>query len=249
MTNLGGWHIGNEDPIPVGVVGMYGPYWTAVISWVQAQLSWAGFDDIYRKPDGTPGTEMPPRPREVARLCAHAIRITLAEDEDKWWREIQSPRLAAAIDSTKADVRMPEGLALRHSLEYLTDREVRDAALMISRWLTGGLDPIVASGHLARWTAGHRLYREALPRAWWLIHGDDLIIHLAGIGAHNNPGRPPMSVSAARSLLSTAVRHRWQAGETTKTALAIRAEISRPTLDAWLTATGKKKDSREQPAP
>ncbi|MFD3431204.1 hypothetical protein [Nocardia fluminea] len=220
---------------------LYAQYFHGITEWARARVYPDGIECHYNDLI---------RPREAARLCAHAIRLeALKYDDDAHaWahggtggKGLADRETLAAIDSTDLDERLAAAADLhRNARPFGPEAE---PARLIARWLMGDAKVCPAAGHLARWTIhnGSEVLRtDAIWLAWWTIHGvvvlDKLTAKRGDEGEESRSGRggrPPSSDAARRELLRVAVRRMHQAGWG-KTALARRAGISRPTLDSWL---------------
>ncbi|MGW5569674.1 hypothetical protein ACWEVD_00615 [Nocardia thailandica] len=214
---------------------MYARYFQGVTEWAAHQVRADGIECVY-------GDYL--RPREAARLCAHAIRFEAlrCEDGSAMWAHgitgggLVGAEVAAAIDSTDIDERMAAAMDLHRGLRGLGIEAT--PAREVARWLGRDADDVASAGHLARWTShtnrGEELRNDGLWLAWWAIHAGDVIDELGVEPVSERGGRPPLTDSARRELLRTTVRRMHQTGLWTKASIAARAGISRPTLNQWL---------------
>ncbi|MGV9679088.1 hypothetical protein ACWDSJ_27720 [Nocardia sp. NPDC003482] len=181
-----------------------------VIAAAVTGLQGDGFRPVYTSTD---------RPREVARLIGHALRIGLLTgpaESIPLWAYGRPPGLgllddavAEALDQWRSGPRRAVGMSLISGLRGSASDPAARPVRLLGNWLIGQNPPAAAAG-MAQWIS-HRLrsHRNDLGLAWWRIHGDQLIPLL---------GREPR-------LLERAVTQRWAAGGTSVDRLAELAEL------------------------
>lgn len=251
---------GETDAPARGSMPLYEGYFDSVLTAAVSVVAGDGFDVIYR------GRDL--RPREAARLCAHALHswaISLDVDAREgdtpapdWLYGtagrggsigLVDPEVATAIDTGIADDRFAAGAALVRGLGG-TGAAGAEGARLVGKWLVASATPgaraDVAAGHLARWVMvnGAPRLREHFGAAWWRIHGAEVIAQVRGDEPPAGRGRPTVEQRRHLAMLAVAVAATYTAGGWTKQDLAAEAGISRPTLDAWLTNHREAQNAR-----
>jgi hypothetical protein len=182
----------------------------------------------------------------AGQYAAHLLRLRALDlldqgTSDPW--VVALAETGPVLNSWDWDERMYGALALRKTYKDLPAEHPERAAIRptsyVAGWLThaAGESLVPATGRLAQYALDHTpLTRDRLTVAWYAVHGarflDDLTI------TRENPGRgrPALEDAERLALVRTAVRAIHTARLTSKTDLAQRAGITRPTLDAWLQA-------------
>ncbi|WP_148310665.1 hypothetical protein [Nocardia brasiliensis] len=188
----------------------------AVIAATAAGVQRDGIHPVYAGGD---------RPREVARLVAHAMRIHFMAPGARVpvWACGSASRVgilddgtAAAIDSTDPVRRRLVGMGLISGLRGSSGDPSASPVRLLGNWLIGQ-NMTGAAGGMARWMSHKlKLYQPDLSLAWWRIHGEDLISTLDG------------------PLRETAVTRRWEAGGIAAGVLADLARLSVAELEICL---------------
>lgn len=180
------------------------------------------------------------------RYAAHAVRHAVRADPDRWppavETEVLDEHMVTLINvgpDFDVDDKTSTGLLLLRAVSRtgaFSQSELEPARLF-AKWLaaTGESQILACGGQLARWiiSNGGAAWTQHLGTAWWSLHGDAALDHFLQ-GYTPAGGRPTDQSEHSRQQLSVTVRGIHSTGDYSKSSIAQRAGISRPTLDSWL---------------
>jgi hypothetical protein len=172
---------------------------------------------------------------DMSTLAAAAIAATVVwkDDDSHIWTTQVSPDIYLLDDREE---RFYAGLTILRSCRHNQSNE-NEPGRLVGQWLAADHDTgWAAAGHLTRHLTSQQLVQDTSGWAWWRIFGASMLLHLAAHAAPTS-GRPPRQEKASRETLKAAVRGVHAVGHITKKDLAAMAQISRPTLDSWITST------------
>lgn len=180
----------------------------------------------------------------AGQYAAHLLRLRALELVDQGRDDPWVVALAEAgpvLNSWDWDERMCGALALRKTYKDLPPEHTERAAIRptsyVAGWLThaAGESLVPVTGRLAQYALEHTpITRARLAVAWYAVHWARFLDELTVTRENPGRGRPALGDAERLALMRTAVRAIHTARLTSKTDLAQRAGITRPTLDAWL---------------
>ena len=171
---------------------------------------------------------------QILRL-AGTTSLERDDDDVPMWAHVLDGTAETLLAGANHRRRYALASELRHAWPGIPRTPMDEYGDDVARWLVASGDndeAACAAKFVRRLLQDERLLRGYAVPAWWTVHGADVAETLGLADAPGTPGRPADSEFQARrrevALGMMSARH-WS-----KSAVARRVGISRPTLDFWI---------------